>query len=106
MASVYCSITGDSPANTLSISGDPLDAATFESGEPSHGGSSTRSIWYRFQTTVGNNITIDASASDFSAWLAVYTGTAIESLTSIVNGATSVSFTSADTDYYLAITDA
>lgn len=106
MAVANVTLTGDTPPNTLTISGADINGATLEGSEPAHGGGGSRSVWFKFSSAIANNIVIDATGSiGMNAWLAVYTGTAIDALTPIVNGAGSVSFTAADTDYYLAIAD-
>jgi hypothetical protein len=104
LAVVNCTITGDTPANTLTISGADINGATLESSEPSHPGGGSRSIWYKFQTAIANNIVIDPTGSTgLNPQIAVYTGATIDALTPIVSGAGIISFTAADTDYYLAI---
>ena len=55
--------------------------ATSETGEPDHGSSGgTRSIWYQWQAPVTGSVTVTTAGSSFDTVLAVYTGTAVNSL--------------------------
>ncbi|HEU4434803.1 MAG TPA: M12 family metallo-peptidase, partial [Pyrinomonadaceae bacterium] len=59
--------------------------ATKEPGEPLHAGNSGgKSVWYRWQAPASGNTTITAGAN-YDSLLAVYTGTAVGSLTHIAS---------------------
>jgi subtilisin family serine protease len=61
-------------------------AATKESGEPNHAGFvGGRSIWYRFTAAANGTATVDTLGSSFDTLLAVYTGSAVDGLTSIAS---------------------
>ena len=60
--------------------------STHESGEPNHlpddsGG--THSVWYQWQAPVSASVTFDTIGSNYDTALAVYTGTAVNSLVAI-----------------------
>jgi hypothetical protein len=58
------------------------DFATKESGEPNHAGRvCTNSVWYRWSPPASGVATISLDGSLFDTLLAVYTGTAVGSLT-------------------------
>ncbi len=87
-------------------------SATKETGEPSHAGNSGgASVWWKITPTATGQVTVTTAGSNFDTLLAVYTGSAIGSLTSVASnddtGATlqsSVSFTgTAGTTYYIAV---
>jgi hypothetical protein len=60
--------------------------ATKESGEPNHAGNSGgASIWYRWTPAAGGSVTIDTLGSSFDTLLAVYTGSAVNALTSVAS---------------------
>ncbi|HEY2961265.1 MAG TPA: NF038122 family metalloprotease [Pyrinomonadaceae bacterium] len=62
-------------------------AATQESGEPNHSpdnNGGTHSIWYQWQAPASGNVTFTTAGSGFDTVLAVYTGNAVNSLSSIV----------------------
>jgi hypothetical protein len=60
--------------------------ASKESGEPNHAGNrGGASVWYRWTATAATPLTIDTSGSGFDTLLAVYTGSAVNSLTPIVS---------------------
>jgi Bacterial pre-peptidase C-terminal domain len=60
--------------------------ATKESGEPNHGGNAGgASIWYRWTAPATGTATIDTSGSSFDTLLAVYTGSAVNALTTIAS---------------------
>lgn len=88
--------------------------ATKEAGEPSHAGNiGGRSVWWKWKPTNSGTATIDTKGSYFDTTLAVYTGTALNSLTSIasdddvVDGkvqASTVDITvTGGTTYYIAV---
>lgn len=61
-------------------------ASTHEPGEPNHlsdGTGGTHSVWYRWQAPVSASVTIDTSGSHYDTALAVYTGSAVNSLVAI-----------------------
>ncbi|MEY4068921.1 MAG: hypothetical protein RLZZ332_1257, partial [Actinomycetota bacterium] len=58
--------------------------ATREVGEPNHGGyGASASIWYSYTTSAAGTLVIDTMGSDFDTLLGVYTGSAVNSLTTI-----------------------
>ncbi len=60
--------------------------ATKESGEPNHAGNAGgASIWYRWVATATAPVTIDTSGSSFDTLLGVYTGSAVNQLTTIAS---------------------
>jgi hypothetical protein len=80
----------DSFASAQELSGQTATAdghnfeATREAGEPSHGGFYYgRSIWYRWQAPATGPVTLDASSSEVSPLLGVYTGDAVDRLTTV-----------------------
>ncbi len=69
----------------LTISGFNV-SATKEAGEPDHAGSGGgASVWYRWTAPVTANVPITTCGSSFDTLLAVYTGTAVGSLTPVVS---------------------
>ncbi len=86
--------------------------ATKESGEPSHAGNSGgASVWWKITPTAAGTVTVNTAGSSFDTTLAVYTGSAVGSLTSVASnddtGSTlqsAVSFAAtAGTTYYVAV---
>jgi len=85
------------PANDMFANGQAISgtsgttsgsnvAATKESGEPNHAGNSGgASIWYRWTPTASGSVTIDTLGSSFDTLLAVYTGSAVNQLTSVAS---------------------
>ena len=60
--------------------------ATKETGEPKHAGNAGgASIWYRWVATAATPVTIDTSGSSFDTLLGVYTGSAVNQLTTIAS---------------------
>lgn len=61
--------------------------ATKEVGEPIHGtfGSSGHSVWFEWEATATGLVTIGTCGSDFSTVLGVYTGTAVDALTTVAS---------------------
>lgn len=61
-------------------------SATRESGEPNHGGyGASASIWYSFSVGRAGTVVIDTMGSDFDTLLGVYTGSAVNALTTIAS---------------------
>ena len=98
-------------ASAILISGE-TNGATKETGEPVHTGTmGGRSVWYHWTPPDGGTWTVDTSGSDFDTLLAVYTGTSVSDLSTVVsdddsgNGFTSkVTFAAErDTIYHIAI---
>jgi hypothetical protein len=91
-------LTGDL---TIYASGSTVDA-TEEPGEPNHtsnaGGSS---IWYAWTPTQSGSVGIDTCGSDFDTLLAVYSGSAVSSLTKL---ASNDDFTGCGRDSFLLFT--
>lgn len=57
-------------------------AATKESGEPSHAGSSGgASVWWTWRAPASGTVTVHTEGSEFDTLLAVYTGTTVSALT-------------------------
>jgi hypothetical protein len=88
--------------------------ATKEPGEPNHAGNSGgRSVWWRWTPAAEGEVTIDTKGSYSDTTLAIYTGTGLSSLASVVSNddirdgiiqASTVSFhVTANTTYYIAV---
>jgi hypothetical protein len=87
--------------------------ATKESGEPNHAGNTGgKSVWYKWTPQASGTTTIDTAGSNFDTLLAVYSGSAVNSLTPVAsndddpNGGfqSKVSFTAnAGTTYQIAV---
>ncbi len=74
-------LTGASLALTAANGG-----ATKESGEPSHAGNSGgASVWWTWTAPSSGVVAVDTIGSDFNTLLAVYTGSAVGSLTSVAS---------------------
>ena len=57
---------------------------TKEAGEPNHAGNAGgKSVWYRWTAPASGPVTVSTEGSDFDTLLAVYTGTAVGSLTTV-----------------------
>lgn len=112
------SLTNDNFADAAVITGNSSSltgtnvGATKESGEPNHGGSAGgKSVWYRWQPAQSGTVTISTASSNFDTLLAVYTGNAVNSLTTIGSDddggpshTSRVTFTAvASTVYYIAV---
>ena len=67
--------------NALTGTNGTTVGATRETGEPSHGPGSARSIWYRWTAPAGGTLTLNTQGSSYDTLLAVYTGSAVSSLT-------------------------
>jgi hypothetical protein len=104
-----------SPNTTLSGSFDSAFTsnaeATKESGEPNHAGNAGgASVWFTWTAPDADPVTIDTCGSNFDTLLAVYTGSAVGSLTPVANDddrcapGSEVSFTPAGgTTYRIAV---
>jgi Domain of unknown function (DUF4214) len=58
--------------------------STKESGEPDHASNGgTHSVWYQWQAPATGSVTIDTAGSNFDTVLGVYTGSAVNALTTI-----------------------
>jgi subtilisin len=87
--------------------------ATKESGEPNHANNTGgKSVWYKWTPQASGTTTIDTAGSNFDTVLAVYTGSAVNSLTHIASNdddaalgqQSKVSFTAnAGTTYQIAV---
>lgn len=68
----------------LSISTSGLTVgATAESGEPTVFDNSTNTVWWRWTPTVNGQVEINTNGSDFDTVLGVFTGNAVNALTTI-----------------------
>ncbi len=81
-------LSNDNFVNALSILGTSVSAnnstASKEAGEPSHAGNiGGRSLWWCLATTNTVPVTLDTLGSSFDTLLAVYTGNAVNALTSV-----------------------
>ena len=65
-----------------SVTGSTL-GATLEPGEPAHGPRSTGSVWFAWTSPVTGAIVFETCGSSFDTLLAVYTGTAVTTLTDV-----------------------
>ncbi len=75
----------DCPSGTSVRVTSATRSATRETGEPSHGGyGASASIWYSFSIGRAGTVTINTSGSDFDTLLGVYTGSAVEALTTVI----------------------
>lgn len=58
--------------------------ATKETGEPNHGGDAGgKSVWWNWMAPSSGNVVIDTNGSNFDTTLGVYTGSAVNALTTI-----------------------
>jgi hypothetical protein len=74
-------ITGTSGTVTSSNS-----TATKQSGEPTHAGNAGgASVWFAWTPTVNGQVTIDTVGSSFDTTMGVYTGTAVNALTTVAS---------------------
>jgi subtilisin len=60
-------------------------AATRESGEPDHRSLGENSVWYSWTAPFSGHVTMDTCLSSFDTMLAVYTGSAIGSLSQVAS---------------------
>lgn len=108
----------DNFANAISLSGASGSTtgnnanATKETGEPNHAGNSGgHSVWWKWTAPSSKRVQIDTKTSNFDTILGIYTGTTVNSLTTIASDDESGgSFTSlvqfnpvAGTTYYIAV---
>ncbi len=108
----------DNFANSISLGGSQGSTngttirATKESGEPSHvGNTNTVSVWYQWTAPTNGNVVMDTKGSLLNTLLAVYTGSAVSSLTLVASdddsgggGASQVVFNgSVGTTYSIAV---
>ena len=94
------------------VSGSNVGAGT-ESGEPAHAGRAPRvSVWWKWVAPQGGPVRITTTGSSFNTVLAVYTGSAVNDLTSIASNdnistsdnRSSVTFAAeAGTEYEIAV---
>ena len=71
--------------NSGTVTGSNV-GATKEPGEPNHAGNAGgASVWYRWTPSISGSVTIDTIGSNFDTLLAVYTGSAVDSLTLIAS---------------------
>jgi fibronectin type 3 domain-containing protein len=113
-------LTNDAFANATALSGTSVTltasnvGATKETGEPNHGGNTGgHSVWWTWTAPTAGTVTIDTIGSNFDTLLGVYTGAAVNALTTIASnddspagGTTTskVTFTAtAGTTYQIAI---
>jgi subtilisin family serine protease len=80
----------DAFANATTFSGTTLNGtnvgATKETGEPSHAGNpGGKSVWWNYTPTSSSSTTITTAGSPFDTTLAVYTGSAVGSLTEVAS---------------------
>lgn len=82
----------DSFASRLTLTGTNATgtvvttAATKETGEPDHAGNSGgRSVWWTWTAPAAGTLTLTTAGSGFNTLLAVYTGSAVGSLTPVVS---------------------
>lgn len=75
----------DCPSGTLVRVASSTRSATRETGEPSHGGyGASASIWYSFSVGRAGTVVIDTQGSDFDTLLGIYTGSAVNALTTVI----------------------
>ncbi len=71
--------------NSFSITGT-INGATIETGEPFHAGSSnSQSVWFKWTAPNSGRVLASTEGSTFDTVLAVYTGSAINQLTSVAS---------------------
>jgi hypothetical protein len=110
----------DNFANAITLSGSNVTTtghntnATREPGEPNHaGGNGSRSVWWRWTSPAPGQVTINTRGSYYDTTLGIYTGTAVNQLTTIASSddiesgivqASELSFTTtAGTTYHIAV---
>jgi Ca2+-binding RTX toxin-like protein len=108
----------DNFANRIILNGDSASTtgtnvgATGEPGEPNHAGVSTpiESAWWTWTAPESGEVTIDTIGSNYDTTLGVYTGSAVNSLSTIVGNDDSISLISqvtftatAGTTYQIAV---
>jgi hypothetical protein len=81
MFSAAAALTGASGTRTGSTTG-----ATKETGEPNHAGNAGgHSVWFTWTAAAGGATTFKTTGSSFDTLLAVYTGSAVSSLTAVAS---------------------
>lgn len=108
----------DNFANRIILNGDSANTtgtnvgATGEPGEPNHAGVSTpiESVWWTWTAPESGEVTIDTIGSNYDTSLAVYTGSAVNSLSTLAGNDDSISLISqvtftatAGTTYQIAV---
>jgi lysophospholipase L1-like esterase len=66
--------------------------ATREPGEPEHGGGSGHSVWFSWNATTDQAVTLDTCGSDVPSVVAVYTGSAVNGLTPVAGSSSGAGF--------------
>ena len=118
-AAVALPPANDAFADGVALSGDNGGTSgtnvdgTKETNEPAHAGvPGGKSVWYRWTATRAGQAVFSTCGSDFDTVLAVYTGTAVDSLTHLVSSnndgdcgsSSQLSFVaSAGTQYHIAV---
>ncbi len=94
----------DNFANAQTVNGPAVSQAgtnvegTNETGEPDHGiDEGGRSVWYTWTAPSSGRVSIDTCTSDFDTQLGVYTGSAVNSLTTVAQNDDVTGFCSTDT---------
>lgn len=95
------------PGDSGSLAANNLNA-TKESGEPAHAGEQGgRSVWWSWTPSESGTATIGATGSGFGTLLSVYTGAALDSLSTVADGAgagSTATFTALKgTEYLIAL---
>jgi len=107
----------DNFANRLTLSGNAINTtgtnvdSSGEPGEPFHGGSTPdRTVWWTWTVPASGEVIIDTIGSNFDTTLGVYTGSSVNSLTTLASNDDSidlisqVTFTAtAGTTYQIAV---
>ena len=96
----YPGPSNDNFANAISLAGTNVSTtasniffATPETGEPQHGSdTSGKSLWWQWTAPASGGVSINTLGSDFSPTIAVYTGSAVTSLTPVTNGTDHIVF--------------
>ncbi len=90
--SINAVLSNDNFANRVVLSGatvgdtDNNATATKEAGEPNHAGNTGgHSLWWSWTAPAGGTAVISTAGSDFDTTLGVYTGTAVNSLTTVAS---------------------
>ena len=91
-------LTNDAFANATALSGTSItvtgtnSGATKEAGEPNHGGNTGgHSVWWSWTAPAAGAVTIDTLGSTFDTLLGVYTGSAVNALTTMASNDDSLS---------------
>lgn len=95
----------DDFANACKIEGDTVSTrgvnigATAESGEPTHAVAGGTSLWWKWTATRSGKVVVDTRGSSFDTTVAVYTGSAVNALTSIASNDDAPGGTSSRTSF-------